>query len=148
MLVARLKWLIVPLALGLGAAGGVVASRQFSSKTQGEELHKVYELSKEKNDVEENVVDDSVRETRSLDPVPPGLFDIERLATKDESGPPVVKPGQILIVEVLVSLLTKPAMNSGYVWRTIDASSDSSRSTRRGGHSDGCILAMKPTPGS
>ncbi len=50
--------------------------------------------------------------------------------------------------QVLVSPLTKLAMNSEHVWRTTDASSDWSRSTRRGGHSDGCILAMKPTHGS
>jgi hypothetical protein len=48
----------------------------------------------------------------------------------------------------LVSLLTKPAMNSGHAWRTTDASSDSSRSIQKGGHSDGCIPAMKPTHGS
>ena len=49
---------------------------------------------------------------------------------------------------VLVSPLTYSAMNSRHVSRTIDASSDSTRSTQRGGHSAGCILAMMPTHGS
>ena len=49
---------------------------------------------------------------------------------------------------VLVSPLTIPAMNSGHVWRTTDASSDWSRSTQRDGRSDGCIRARKPTHGS
>ena len=61
---------------------------------------------------------------------------------------PVRRPSLEGLEQRLVSPLTKPAMNSGHVWRTTDASSDSSRSTQRGGHSDGCILARKPTHGS
>ena len=47
--------------------------------------------------------------------------------------------------EALVSPLTKSAMNSGNAWRTIDASSDSSKSIQRGGHIGGCIQARKST---
>ena len=35
-----------------------------------------------------------------------------------------------------------------HAWRTTDASCDSSRSTQRGGHSDGCIRYRKPAHGS
>ena len=56
-----------------------------------------------------------------------------------------------LITQALVSPARKPALNSRGmfgVWQTRNASSGSSRSTQRGGRSDGCIPAMKPTHGS
>lgn len=52
------------------------------------------------------------------------------------------------VVAALVSPLTKPAMNSVHAWRTIDASSDLSKSIRRDGHIDDCIPARKLTHGS
>ena len=55
---------------------------------------------------------------------------------------------ETLLSDELVSLLTKPAMNSGHVWQTTDASSGWSRSIQRDGHSDGCIRARRPTHGS
>jgi Polysaccharide biosynthesis/export protein len=46
--------------------------------------------------------------SRGLAPVPPGFFDIASLATKDPSGPAVIGPGRVLIVEALESLPGRP----------------------------------------
>jgi polysaccharide export outer membrane protein len=87
MMMSRLKWLVIPLALGLGAAAGVVGMRMISPKPVEDEVDRV---------------------SVELGPVPPNFFDVARLATKDESGPPVVQVGQILIVEVLEALPGRP----------------------------------------
>jgi hypothetical protein len=63
-------------------------------------------------------------------------------------GPPAARRRFDAASPVLVSPLTIPAMNSVHVWRTIDASWDWSRSTQKGGHSDGCIRARKQGRGS
>jgi len=79
------------------------------------------------------------------------MLDIAPLRVEAQAPPgqpEAVYPATGKSAGVLVFPLTYSAMNSGHVWRTTDASSDSSRSTQRGGHSDGCIRARKPTHGS
>ena len=55
-----------------------------------------------------------------------------------------VEANDTAIQLLLVSLLTKSAMNLEHALRTIGATSDSSMSTQRGGRTDGCIPATKP----
>ena len=90
MLMTRLKWLVIPLALVLGAAGGVVATRMIASRSA------------------EDDSDEPTRKRPSLDSLPPGTFDVAPLATKDESGPAVIQPGRVLVVEVLEALPGRP----------------------------------------
>ena len=89
MLMTRLKWLVIPLALGLGAAGGAVGMRTISAKLEAE-------------DETESI------SRRELETLPPGFFDVAPLASKDESGPAPVQKGQILIIEALEALPGRP----------------------------------------
>ena len=82
----RLSWLLIFV---LGAAGGMVTMRviawQSSDEARAERVARRY-----------------------FDPVPPGFFDVARLATKDDSGPALMKPGQAIQVEVLEALPGRP----------------------------------------
>jgi RNA polymerase sigma factor (sigma-70 family) len=88
MLIARIKWLVIPVALGLGAAGGAVGMRMLSAESTKAR--------------EERIA------PRKETPLPPDFFDVAKLATKDDSGPPVVKKGQLMVVEVLEALPGRP----------------------------------------
>jgi hypothetical protein len=93
---------------------------------------------------EQLVIDRLASLFKALTPAPAGE---ETLGTQGTpSG--ARSPEKFSTVTRLVSPLTIPAMNSEHVWRTTDASSDSSTSTQMGEHSDGCIQARKPTHGS
>ena len=80
-----LKWLLV---LVLGAAGGMGVMRLMSESKDDARMARVAR--------------------RGFNAVPPGFFDVAPLATKDESGPAVIKPGQVLAVEVLEALPGRP----------------------------------------
>ena len=85
MLMSRLKWLLI---LVLGAAGGMGAMKLLSAQA---EQHKAESAS-----------------SSNLKTVPPGFFDVAPLATKDASGPAVIQPGRVLIVELLEALPGRP----------------------------------------
>ena len=119
MLIARIKWMLVPLALGLGAAGGVVGMRMATPPAP-----KLAENPPTKpdplSDLGQGLATNPFVATAGLNPetvpvrsnvletIPPGFFDVAPLATKDASGPPVIQPGQVLLVEVLEALPGRP----------------------------------------
>ena len=106
MLVSRLKWLAVPLALGLGAGGGVVATRAILSRSaEDKDRARMNHVAREPD--AEPEPEESIKRATNLDEVP-GYFEIAGLAAKDGSGPPVVRPGQTLLVEALEALPGRP----------------------------------------
>jgi polysaccharide biosynthesis/export protein len=120
MLMSRLKWLVVPLALGLGAAGGVVATRWILPKPSDQrqtDPSNDPSMTIEATNVNGQVQFTEKESTKflNLDPVPPGFFDVAPLATKDKSGPAPVERGQILDVEVLEALPGRPITGQRFV---------------------------------
>jgi hypothetical protein len=111
MLISRLKWLIVPLALALGAAGGVVGMRMATPpvpKPAEEPLSKTDPLADLPEGSPSPFVASAEPRRSILETVPPGFFDIAPLATKDASGPTIIQPVQLLDVEVLEALPGRP----------------------------------------
>lgn len=152
MLMSRLKWLALPLALGAGAAGGVIVNEKIQGRvvqSRAAELARATaELEKSRADLArleaakaETPVVPLPPPTRSpfaLDPdqapppempeqpplqaepplvvrngqivlePPPGYFDLPAPNKGDGTDPPVVKPGQVLAVEVLEALPGRP----------------------------------------
>ena len=102
MLASRLKWLMVPLALGLGAAGGVAGMKWAAPKAaEDQAVERTNRVAREP--IAKRPADDG-----NLKSIPPGFFDLAPLATKDATGPAPVKPGQIVIVEVLEAFPGRP----------------------------------------
>jgi hypothetical protein len=80
------RWLAVPLALGVGAAGGVAATRWSGAKPWAAR---------------------SDQANAEL-PLPPGFFDHPVADPKDGPAPEPVKVGQVLVIEVLEALPGRP----------------------------------------
>ena len=82
----KLKWLLV---LVLGAAGGMGTMRLISAESNDDaRMARIAQM--------------------NLPSLPPGFFDVAPLATNDENGPAVMKPGRVLVVEVLEALPGRP----------------------------------------
>ncbi len=96
MTLSRFQWIALPLTLALGVTGGVVATRGPWSGPAATPPGA------------SNGLKEPDGTPLDLDPVPPGFFSIDSLATKGDSGPPVLKPGQVLTVEVLEALPGRP----------------------------------------
>ena len=112
MLASRLKWTIVPLALGLGAAGGVAGMKWTATKAaENKDVERTNRVARQpvaERPADEVNTDDANFNGGNIKEVPPGFFDVAPLATKDATGPAPVKPGQIVMVEVLEALPGRP----------------------------------------
>jgi hypothetical protein len=127
MLMSRLKWLAVPVALGVGAAGGVVVNQQITIRSADPkakaDLAKPADtppktppapLASRSPQAPSSMPDDAPPQGEKVgffgDPefkLPPGYFDLPALKN-DGTDPPVIKVGQVLQIEVLEALPGRP----------------------------------------
>jgi polysaccharide biosynthesis/export protein len=108
MFVSRLKWIAAPMLLGTCTAGAFVYA-QGTPGTQVPPGATPPGASKPEDPrVAGQVEVTNLRNPNEFDSVPPGYFDITSLATKDASGPAIVRPGQTLEVELLEALPGRP----------------------------------------
>ncbi len=142
----RWNWLIIPLALGLGSAVGVVVDRQILLRSSGAKDRAVEAILAKVEppkppaaeppaalgpgspfnppfevepppapsaDIPEAAPPKveppfSVRDGRVVFEPPPGYFDLPAPDKKDGTDPPLLKPGQLIQVEVLEALPGRP----------------------------------------
>lgn len=142
MLMSRLKWLAIPLALGIGAASGVVVNQQLMIRAQAaKEKAELARAEVPPVPVPESPMPEPatpgavpspfdmdgapapevekpaeikveppffVKDGQVLFDPPPGYFDLPAPNKNDGTDPPIIKPGQVLQVEVLETLPGRP----------------------------------------
>ena len=101
MWIARLKWAVAPLVLGVSTVGAVtLAQRTPETPLQAGEQVVVKGGGAPAN---------PSGAPRSVESPPPGYFDLPLRAKKDGVAPsPIIKPGQVIVVDVLEALPGRP----------------------------------------
>jgi RNA polymerase sigma factor (sigma-70 family) len=127
MLVNRLKWLAIPLSLAIGAAGGMVVNQQIQirsadpkAKTDLAKAEAAKPLNNEDPPpanpappLQESPFGTPGEPMQTPDAMPdfqppPGYFDLPAPNKNDGTDPPIIKPGQVLQIEVLEALPGRP----------------------------------------